>query len=128
MIRAVIEAVHHDQIVEHGGLPGVRDDAGLDAALARARNKWVYESAEMPVLVAAYGFGIARSHPFNDGNKRTAFLAMAIFAERNGHVIDAKDPEIVETIVSLAGGSLTEAQLASWVASRLKRRGRSGSV
>lgn len=128
MLRVVVEAVHHDQILEHGGLPGIRDEAGLDAALARPRNKWAYESAAMPALVAAYGFGIARSHPFNDGNKRTAFLTMAIFAERNGYSIDATDPEVVETIVALAAGSLSEAELEKWLASKLKRRGRSGSA
>jgi death-on-curing protein len=128
LVRAVLEAVHHDQIVEHGGLPGLRDESGLEAALARPRNKWLYEAVEMPALVAAYGFGIARSHPFNDGNKRTAFLAMAVFAERNGYSIAAEDPEIVETILSLADGTLPEASLEKWVASKLKRRGRSGSA
>jgi len=128
LLRAVVEAVHHDQIVEHGGLPGLRDESGLEAALARPRNKWLYEAAEMPALVAAYGFAIARSHSFNDGNKRTAFLAMAVFAERNGYSIAAEDPEIVETILSLAAGKLSEASLEKWVASKLKRRGRSGSV
>lgn len=128
MLRAVVEAVHHDQMLEHGGLPGLRDEPGLEAALARPRNKWVYESVAMPALVAAYGFGIARSHPFNDGNKRTAFLAMAVFAERNGYSIQANDSEIVETILSLADGKLSEAGLEAWVASKLRRRGRSGSA
>jgi death-on-curing protein len=128
LLRAVVEAMHHDQIVEHGGLPGLRDESGLEAALARPRNKWLYEAVAMPALVAAYGFGIARSHPFNDGNKRTAFLAMAVFAMRNGHSIEATDSEIVETILSLADGSLSEAALEKWVGSKLKRRGRSGSA
>ena len=128
LLRAVVEAVHHDQIIEHGGLPGLRDEPGLEAALARPRNKWLYEGAAMPTLVAAYGFGIARSHPFNDGNKRAAFLAMAVFAERNGWSIEASDPEIVATILSLADGSLAEADLEKWVGSRLKRRRRSGSA
>jgi death on curing protein len=128
LLRAVVEAVHHDQIVEHGGLPGLRDESGLEAALARPRNKWLYDAAGMPELVAAYGFAIARSHPFNDGNKRTAFLAMAVFAERNGWSVAAEDPEIVEMILSLADGKLSEASLEKWVASKLKRRGRSGSA
>ena len=128
ILRSVVEAVHHDQIREHGGLPGIRDEAGLEAALARARNKWQYEAAAMPALVAAYGFGIARSHPFNDGNKRTAFLTMAIFAERNGFSIEATDPEIVEKLVALASGTLTEPALEKWLESKLKRRGRSRST
>jgi death-on-curing protein len=128
LLRAVAEAVHYDQIVEHGGLPGLRDEPGLEAALARPRNKWLYEKVAMPALVTEYGFGIARSHPFNDGNKRTALLAMAVFAERNGYSIEATDPDIVETILSLADGKLSEAGLKAWVASKLKRRGRSGSV
>lgn len=128
LLRPVVEAVHHDQIIEHGGLPGLRDESGLEAALARPRNKWLYEEVAMPALVAAYGFAIARSHPFNDGNKRAALLAMTVFAERNGWSIKASDPEIVETILSLAEGRLSEANLEEWVASKLKRRGRSGSV
>lgn len=127
-MRPVVEAAHHDQIIEHGGLPGLRDESGLEAALARPRNKWLYEKVAMPALVAAYGFAIARSHPFNDGNKRAALLAMMVFAERNGWSIKASDPEIVETILSLAEGRLSEANLERWVASKLKRRGRSGSV
>lgn len=128
LLRAVVEAVHHDQIVEHGGLPGLRDEPGFESASARPRNAWLSEKVAMPALVAAYGFGIARSHPFNDGNKRTAFLAMAVFAERNGYSIQASDPEIVETILSLADGELSEASLEKWVASKLKRRGRPGSA
>jgi death-on-curing protein len=128
LLRAVVEAIHHDQIIEHGGLPGLRDGSGLEAALARPRHKWLYEAVAMPALVSASGFGIARSHPFNDGNKRTAFLAMAVFANRNGLGIEAGDSEIVGTILSLADGKLSEAALERWVASRLKRRGRSRSV
>lgn len=128
LLRQVVEATHHDQITEHGGLPGLRDEPGLEAALARPRNKWLYEEVAMPALVAVYGFAIAWSHPFNDGNKRAAFLAMTVFAERNGWNFTASDPEIVDTILSLAEGRLSEAKLETWVASKLKRRGRSGSI
>lgn len=123
--RIVVEAVHADQLGEHGGLAGLRDDAALDAALARARNKWSYEAeTDVAVLAAAYGFGISSNHPFRDGNKRVAFLAMVMFLGLNGHVLDAPEEEVVHVVRGLAAGDVSEEDLGSWVRKRLRKLGR----
>ena len=120
--RLVLDAVHLDQLREHGGLPGVRDENALEAALARARQKWAYDpEADLAVLAAAYGFGVATAHPYSDGNKRAAFLAMAVFLGLNGKEIEAGEDEVVTVMTSLAAGSLKEARLAVWVREHLVR-------
>jgi death-on-curing protein len=114
--RLVLDAVHLDQLREHGGLPGVRDEAALEAALARPKQKWAYEAeADLALLAAAYGFGLARNHPYRDGNKRVAFLAMATFLGLNGFEIEAPEAEVVAVMVGVAAGHLTERQLADWL-------------
>ena len=120
--RLVIDAVHLDQLREHGGLPGVRDENGLEAALARARQKWHYDSdTDLASLAAAYAFGVIKAHAFNDGNKRIAFLSAVIFLGMNGKDLDATETEVVQVTIALAGGTLTEAQLATWIRDRLSR-------
>src|SRR6202795_3376737 len=84
LTAAMIVAIHDEQLAIHGGSAGLRDQALLESALDRPRNKWAYESAELPTLAAAYGYGIARNHPFVDGNKRTALLAIYTFLGING--------------------------------------------
>ena len=128
VLRAVVEAMHHDQLREHGGLPGLRDEAALDAALNRARNKWAYEEADMATMAAAYAFGVAKSHPFNDGNKRSAFVTMMLFLERNGHSLEATDAEVVATILALAAGELSESKLKDWIQARLRKSKRGSSA
>jgi death on curing protein len=114
--RLVLDAVHLDQLREHGGLPGVRDEAALESALARPKQKWAYEAeADLALLAAAYGFGLARNHPYRDGNKRVAFLAMATFLGLNGFEIEAPEAEVVAVMVGVAAGHLTERQLADWL-------------
>ena len=117
--RTVVDAIHADQLREHGGLPGVRDDNVLEWALARARQKWTYGERDVAVLAAAYGFGIVTSHPYRDGNKRIGFLALVTFLGVNGHELDTTDADVVATIVQLAAGQLTEAELAQWIRDRL---------
>lgn len=118
--RLVLDAVHLDQLREHGGLPGVRDEHALEAALARPQQRHHYESsADLATLAAAYAFGIARAHPFNDGNKRAAFLAAMIFLGLNGYDLDANETEVVQVITALAAGTLEEAALGSWIRERL---------
>ena len=120
--RLVVDSVHVDQLREHGGLPGVRDENALEAALARPRQKWNYEpESDLSVLAAAYAFGVAKAHPFNDGNKRTAFLTMVIFLGLNGKDLNASESEVVQVMVALAEGSLKEPGLAKWIRKRLKR-------
>ena len=118
--RLVLDAVHLDQLREHGGLPGLRDENALQSALARPRQKWAYDpDSDFAQLAAAYGFGIASSHPYHDGNKRAAFLAMAIFLGLNGYEIEAQEPEVVTVMVALAAGRLTETELAEWLRARI---------
>lgn len=114
--RVVVDAVHNDQLREHGGLPGVRDETVLEAALARPKQKWHYgEHADISVLAAAYAFRLVKDHPYRDGNKRIGFLAMVTFLELNGHKMDASDAEVVAMILSLAEGQLSEQALAGWI-------------
>jgi death-on-curing protein len=100
----------------------VRDENAIEAALARARQKWHYEpAADLASLAAAYGFGLARAHAFSDGNKRTAFVTMMTFLGLNAKDLSATELEVVEMMVSLAGGELTESALADWIRARLMR-------
>jgi len=116
----VLDAAHLDQLREHGGLPGVRDENALESALARARQKWAYDKgADLALLAAAYGFGLASNHPYNDGNKRSAFLAMVIFLGLNGRDLDASEPEVVTIMLGLASGQLKESELAAWLRSHM---------
>lgn len=118
--REVVDAVHLDQLREHGGLQGIRDENALESALARARNKWAYDGIEDPaILAAAYGYGLATSHPYRDGNKRIAFLAMIVFLGLNGWDLEGSDTEVVATMLALADGRLSEAELASWLRAHL---------
>lgn len=114
--RVVIDAIHADQVREHGGLPGVRDENVLESALARPEQKYTYDAAiDLASLAAAYAFGLARNHPYRDGNKRIAFLALVTFLGVNGKEFDASEEDVVATILALADGRLTEVQLARWV-------------
>lgn len=107
-------AMHARQLAEHGGGTGVRDEGLLISALQRPENKAAYENPDLADLAAAYGFGIARNHPFIDGNKRTALVASRTFLIINGFQIGASKEEKLTTFLSLASGDLTEAELAIW--------------
>lgn len=116
----MIDAVHIDLLRSHGGMPGIRDDNALGAALARPRQRWAYRrSTDLAGLAAAYGYGLARNHPYRDGNNRIAFMAMAIFLGLNGKEIDAREEEVVTVLLRLAAGRLSEPPLARWLRSRL---------
>ena len=120
--RVALDAIHADQVREHGGLAGVRDDNALESALARPRQKHAYEpTTDMAALAAAYAFGLARNHPYRDGNKRIAFLALVTFLGINRLQLDATDADVVTTMLALASGDLTEEQLARWFRDRLER-------
>jgi death-on-curing protein len=121
--RLVVEAIHFDQLQEHGGLPGLLNEGALEAALARPRHKWAYRrKPDLPALAAAYGLGLARGHPFRDGNKRVAFVTMTVFLELNGCQFAAPDEEVVRTMTGLAAGTVSEATLARWLRRRIARR------
>ena len=113
--RVVVEAVHLDQLRTHGGMPRLRDDEALESALARPRKRFAYRKrVDYATLAAAYAFGLARNHPFNDGNKRIAFLVAVSFLGLNGWDFVASDADVVAQMVALADGRLTEARCAAW--------------
>jgi death-on-curing protein len=108
--------LHNETLAEHGGLAGVRDHGLLESSLARPRHLHSYEpGADLARLAAAYAFGLARNHPFNDGNKRAAFLAIGLFLQINGVELIADPVESIAVILSLAEGSLSEPKLAEWI-------------
>jgi death on curing protein len=111
----IIVAIHDEQLAVHGGAGGIRDVALLESALDRPRNKWVYESAELPELAAAYGFGLAKNHSFVDGNKRTSLLAIYTFLGVNGVDFVVPEAEAAAMIFALAAGEVSEESLARWI-------------
>jgi death-on-curing protein len=120
--RVAIDAIHNEQVREHGGLPGLRDENALESALARPKQKWHHDNdAGLATLAAAYGFGLAKNHPYRDGNKRIGFLALATFLGLNGYELRATDAAVVTEIVALAAGDVSEAQLAEWVRGHSER-------
>ncbi|MCP5357612.1 MAG: type II toxin-antitoxin system death-on-curing family toxin [Pseudomonadales bacterium] len=111
----VVSHVHNLLLAEHGGSGGTRDDSLLKSALDRPKNKFGYEAeCTLHDLAAAYTFGIARNHPFVDGNKRTAFVCGALFLELNGFTVTATEPDTVVTMEAVAAGTIDELQLAEW--------------
>ncbi len=113
-------AMHNRQIAEHGGSDGVRDEGLLSSALARPQNLLAYtDDADIAALAGAYAFGIAKNHPFIDGNKRTALVVMRTFLRANGHDLKATQEEKYITFLNLADGSLSEDALVEWIRSHL---------
>lgn len=115
----VAEAAHLEQIAEHGGGEGIRDAGLLESAMARPRNLADYGDPDIAALAAAYAYGIARNHPFVDGNKRTAAVVSETFLMLNGYGLNASDAEVVVAFVALAAGELTEDELADWFRQRI---------
>lgn len=108
-------AIHLEQLREHGGGAGVRDLGLLQSALARPENLAAYGDPDVAALAASYGFGIARNHPFIDGNKRTAYVVCELFLALNGYVLTTSDADSTLTFLALAAGDLTEDALANWI-------------
>jgi death-on-curing protein len=111
----LVLAIHDEQLVAHGGSAGVRDVALLESALNRPLNKRNYENAELPELAAAYAYGIARNHPFVDGNKRTSLLAMYTFLGVNGIDFVVSEADAAAMILALAAGEVSEEGLTRWI-------------
>ena len=108
--------LHSASLAEHGGLEGIRDEGLLESALGRPPNKFNYDSErDIFDLAAAYGFGLAKNHPFNDANKRIAFVAVGLFLAINGYRLVADQMDAIRTMLDLAAGQLTEGTLADWV-------------
>jgi death-on-curing protein len=118
----VVKAFHDRQINEHGGLPGLRDEGLLLSALSRPENAYHYSEQKPDVaeLAAAYGFGLAKNHPFNDANKRTALIAMRLFLKLNGYDLAASAENKYKTIISVAASDISEGELAQWVRENLR--------
>ena len=110
--RAQIEAIHDDQLQQHGGLAGIRAPEGFESALARPLNLFLHEKTDLAALAATYAHGIIKNHPFLDGNKRAAFAAAAVFLDINGLEITLTEPEATVMILGLADGSITQKQFA----------------
>ena len=118
-----VEAIHTEQLREHGGLPGVRDETALESALARPRQKWQHaEKVDVAVLAAAYGFGLVKNHPYRDGNKRIGFLSIVTFLGMNDHDLDATDADVISEMLTLADGRVSEAELADWIRQHSTKR------
>ena len=115
LTRQIIVAIHDEQLAIHGGAAGLRDEGLLESALDRPRNRWAYEQAELAELAAAYAFGIARNHPFVDGNKRTSLLALYTFLGVNGIDFVVAEADAAAMILALAAGEVSEESLARWI-------------
>jgi death on curing protein len=111
----VLRAVHEEQLAEHGGAAGTRDSGLFESALARPRPLAAYGDPDAAALAAAYGFGLARNHPFTDGNKRTAFVATELFLDLNGFELTATDADCVLTLLAVAAGQMDEGAFARWL-------------
>ena len=118
----LVRAAHEEQLVEHGGPAGIRDEGLLASALARPQHKVLYGSPDMAELAASYAFGIARNHHFVDGNKRTAFVALEAFLDFNGCELNASDESCVLKMLDLAAGDIEEADFAQWIREHLSLR------
>jgi len=115
----VAQAVHDRQLIEHGGLAGVKDIGLLESALARPVNKHGYGEEDLCALAAAYAYGIARNHPFADGNKRTAWVMARLFLRLNAVEIAFDKADAIQMMLALASGRLAEEDVAAWFRSHL---------
>ena len=119
---SVIHAVHDEQLGEHGGSAGLRNAGLLESALARPMRLAVYGEPDAASLAAAYGYGLANNHPFVDGNKRTAFVAVELFLALNGWTLTASDADCVMAMLRLQASEWSEAQCAQWLRESSTRR------
>ena len=116
--KRLLLLLHDESLSMHGGASGMRDEGLLDSALARPLNIVAYgepDVADVAHLAAAYGFGLAKNHPFIDGNKRTAFLAVGLFLRLNGHRLVASQTDATLTMLQVAGSELSEPAFADWL-------------
>lgn len=119
--RRLILAIHDEQLAEHGGAAGVRDQGLLESALARPANHAAYTNAGVPELAAIYALAIARNHPFVDGNKRTAYVALELFLAMNDHVLVASDADAVVAMLAMASGEMADTDFIAWVRDHARR-------
>lgn len=116
LTRKIVDAIHDDQLQQHGGRPGVRDDSTIESALARPKHPQTYGEDPHPSrLAAAYGVGLVQNHGYRDGNKRTAFMAMYVFLRLNGFQLNAEEPAVVKVMRKVAKGNYSEEALDEWL-------------
>jgi death-on-curing protein len=113
--KGALLMLHAESLARHGGSPGLRDEGLLDSALGRPLNLAIYGTPDVAALAASYGVGLAKNHPFVDGNKRVAFLAVGMFLRLNGYRLVASQPEATTTMLAVAAGELDEAGFADWL-------------
>ena len=113
--RLLVLAIHEEQLAEHGGASGIRDEGLLDSALARPLNLLAYGDPDLAELAAAYGVGLAKNHAFVDGNKRVAFLAVGLFLALNGYRLVASQAGATLTMLAVASSEIDEAAFALWI-------------
>ena len=118
---SVVLAVNDEQLAEHGGASGVRDAGLLESALARPRNRYAYDKASLHALAASYAHGIAKNHPFMDGNKRTSLVIAELFLNLNGIELTASDEAVVITWLKLAAGDISDIGLEDWIRENRRR-------
>lgn len=122
--RVWVDAIHFQQLQRFGGLYGVRDDNVIESALARPRNLWAYDDVtDVATLAAAYGYGLTRGHGYVDGNKRIGFVAMAVFLDLNGWSLQAPEPEVVQVMLAVASGDLSETDFVQWAQRHIRALG-----
>lgn len=119
-----LRLLHEESLSMHGGSRGIRDNGLFESAMSRPKNLLHYEkTADIADLAASYAYGLAKNHPFVDGNKRAAFLAIGIFLGINDHHFTAPQVESITTIQAVAAGEINEKQLAEWIRSHLEISG-----
>ena len=118
--REVLLILHDESLAEHGGGVGIRDEGLLDSALVRPLDTVAYGAPDAADLAASYGFGLAKNHPFVDGNKRAAFLAVGLFLYLNGHRLTASQADATRAVLALAAGEISEAQFAQWIRDNMR--------
>jgi len=116
---AIILEMHREQLAEHGGIDGVRDETALQSAFARPQNLAYYGTPDAAALAAAYAYGIARNHAFLDGNKRSGWISALAFLERNGYALTVPEAEAIGAMLALAAGELAEDAFAAWLRARI---------
>lgn len=115
IFEEIVQVIHQDQIQQHGGSLGLRDENLLCASLARPRHLFAYGQPDLFDLAAAYGYGLAKNHPFIDGNKRTAFMVMYVFLGLNSYLLEIPEMEVVQMMEKLATDQETQESLAQWL-------------
>lgn len=120
--RHALWLLHGESLAQHGGLAGLRDEGLLDSALARLQNLAVYGEPDAAALAAAYGVGLAKNHPFVDGNKRAAFLSVGLFLFLNGYRLTATPADATLAMFSVAAGEMDETDFANWLRAHMAPR------